>query len=100
MSWLHGRAVSDAVDFKICAEARGNTGDKVAHHGARCAPHIAGAAGLGAGRDGNLALAHLHRDVVHQRDRALAKLALGGKRLAIEFDFDALRHRHGVFSDT
>jgi hypothetical protein len=52
------------------------------------------------GCNGDEAVLHLGRDVVDQRDAALAELALGGDRLAGEFDLDACRYGDRVFTDT
>ena len=97
---LHGGAVADAVDLQPLLETLGDTGDEIGDQRARGAPLRAGALGLIARIDLDLAVVELHRDVVRDNDRQCALRAFDLHGLAFDIGGDARRHRDWFFADT
>src|SRR3546814_4213202 len=73
---------------------------QVIHQGTLHAPHGAAATRGFPRLDGDLAVRHLHRKIVHDGELQLALRALRGQSLASQLDLHALRHRNRMLADT
>ncbi len=97
---LQGGTVADAVDLELALEAFGDPHHHVGEQRAIGAPHRAGALGLDARVDLDLALVDLGLDIAVQYDRQRALGAFHLDRLPFHHGGDAGRDGHGFLSDT
>src|SRR5580704_2932954 len=97
---LHRGAIADAIDLEPLLEAFGDAGDQIGDQRARRAPLRAGALGLEARVDFDLAAVELDQYVVVQHDLQRALRAFDLDRLAFHVGGDAGRDGDWLFADT
>src|SRR5262245_5988414 len=96
---LHGGAIADAGDLEPPLEAPGHAGYHVGEQRPRHAPHGAGALGVAARVDLDLAAFHLDRDVVVHHELQGPLRALHADGLPRHVGGDAGRDRDRFFAD-